>query len=211
MEITHYGGNCVKIAVKGLTVLVDPVTGEYGPDPKLKSDVVLFSQKPQKELASSAEFAIDTPGEFEVKGLTVDGMAVRLHTEESKDVQNGVAYLVSFKDQRVFICGNLHPGLSEEQVERVDGIDALVVPVGGKGLTLDREAASDLVRRFDPRFVVPLHYDDGVVDYPVPQDSVDQFLQEVGASDAAREDSLKVTAKDTSDETTFVVLNPQKK
>ncbi len=136
---------------------------------------------------------------------------MRLHTEESKDIEDGVAYLVSFKDQRVFICGNLHPALSEEQVERVDGIDALVVPVGGKGLTLDREAASDLVRRFDPRFVIPVHYEDGVVDYPMPQDSVDQFLQEVGANDASREDSFKVTAKDTSEETTFVVLNPQKK
>lgn len=211
MEITYYGGNCVKVAVKGLTLLVDPVTGEYGPDPKIKSDVVLFSQKLQKEPVSTAGFVIDTPGEFEVKGVTIDGIAVRLHTEESKDIEDGVAYLVSFKDQRVFICGNLHPALSEEQVERVDGIDVLVVPVGGKGLTLDREAASDLVRRFDPRFVIPVHYEDGAVDYPVPQDSVDQFLQEVGASDADREDSFKVSAKDTSEETTFIVLKPHKK
>ncbi|MEX0749125.1 MAG: MBL fold metallo-hydrolase [Candidatus Saccharimonadales bacterium] len=211
MELMYYGANCLTLTTKNITILIDPITSEYGPDPKVAADVVLFSQLPKQSTQSNPDFVIDRPGEYEIKGVTIDAVAARLHTEEAEDKQDGVMYAISHKDLRVLICGNIHPNLSEEQVERIDGIDVLVVPVGGKGLTLDKEAASDLVRQFDPSYVVPVHYEDSRTVYPVPQDTVEAFLQEVGSSDAAREDSLKITARDASEETTFIVLQPRTK
>lgn len=209
MELTYYGANCINIATKELKLLIDPLTGEYGPNPKLKADVLLYSQAPKKESNSKIDFVIDMPGEYEVKGVNIEGVAARLHTEAEKDKKDGIMYVVSYKDVRALICGNIHPELDDEQMERIDGIDILVIPVGGKGLTLDKEAAASFIRQFDPNYVVPVHYDDGKTEYPAPQDSLDGFLHEVGASDAKHESSLKVTTRDASEDTTFVVLDPQ--
>lgn len=211
MELTYYGANCIHITTKDLKILLDPVTGEYGPNPKLKTDVVMYSQEPKQEVKSADGFTIDMPGEYEIKGVNIEGIPARLHTENEDSKKDGVMYVITYKDIRVLACGNIYGELDNEQVESIDGVDVLIVPVGGKGLTLDKEAATSLVRQFTPGYVVPVHYADDVVQYPVPQDSVDAFLHEVGASDAERQTSLKVNSRDTSEDTKFAVLEPQSK
>ncbi len=207
MEITYYGANCLKITSKELTVLIDPVTGEYGPNPKVKADVVLYSQEPKQDINSKIDFVIDSPGEYEIKSVMIDGIAARLHTQDKDEVPAGVIYTLTHKDMRILVAGNIHPDVSDEQLDRIDGVDALIVPVGGKGLTMDKEAAAEFIRRFDPGLVIPIHYDDGKTKYPMPQDSVESFLQEVGASDTEHEPSVKITSRDVSEEVKFTVLD----
>lgn len=210
MEFVYYGANCVFINGKNVKILFDPVTGEYGPEPKVKADVLLFSQAPKEDTETSGAFVIDSPGEYEIKGTTIDAIAAQLHTQEDKNIQEGVMYVVRHKGMGVLLLGNIAPELSEEQVERIDGVDIVVLPVGGKGLTLDKVAATSLLRQFEPLYVIPAHYDDGQTEYPVPQESVDGFLQELGVTDTEDSESLKVTSIDRSEETKFVVLKPKK-
>lgn len=210
MEFVYYGANCVFINGKNVKILFDPVTGEYGPEPKAKADVLLFSQAPKEGLETSGAFVIDSPGEYEIKGTTIDAIPAQLHTQEDKNIQEGVMYVVRHKNMSVLLLGNIAPELSEEQVERIDGVDIVVLPVGGKGLTLDKVAAASLLRQFEPLYVVPTHYDDGQTEYPVPQDSVDGFMQELGVTDVEESENLKVTSVDRSEETKFVVLKVKK-
>lgn len=206
MEITYYGGNCIQIAAKKLKILVDPITGDYGPDPKTKADIVLYTQTPTRQARTTSDITITSPGEYEVQSVSIEGTAARLHTEEDADKTDGVSYIVSSSDIRVLVTGNIHPDLSENQVEQLDGVDVLVVPVGGHGLTLDKEGAASMVRQFTPDFVVPIHYDDGAIEYPTPQASVDEFLQEMGASETEFQNGLKVTDRDTGTEVQTIPL-----
>lgn len=209
MEFTYYGGNCVLISTKKLKVLVDPISGEYGPDPKLKPDVILYTQPPKADAGATADTTITYPGEYEIKTVSIEGIAARLHAEESADRLEGVIYRLTLGDVRAVVCGNIYPELTEEQLEQLDGVDVLIVPVGNYGLTLDKEAAASFVRQFNPGTLIPVHYNDGAVDYPMPQADVDDFLHEVGVSSAEPQDSLKVTSRDLSEETQFVVLKPR--
>ncbi len=210
MEITHYGGGCVFITTKQLKILVDPVTGEYGPNPKTKADVVLYTQQSDQKVAATSNITISSPGEYEIKSVAIEGVPARLHTEEDENKLNGTSYVISHNDIRALVTGNIHPELSESQVEQLDGIDILVVPVGGHGLTLDKDGAASLVRQFTPDYVVPVHYDDGTTQYPTPQASVDEFLQEMGASETQTQESVKVTSRDTSEEVQVVSLKVNK-
>lgn len=211
MEITYYGANCVLLTTKPLKVLIDPVSGEYGPNPKVSADVTLFTQQPQQEVAASAGTTITFPGEYEMKSVSIEGVAARLHTEESAEKLEGVIYCLSYNGIRMVVCGNIHPELSEEQIEQLDGVDVLVVPVGGRGLTLDKEAAASLVRQFNPGAVVPVHFNDDQIEYPMPQADVSEFLHEMGVSELEPQDSFKVSARDTAEEINFVQLKPQKR
>lgn len=207
MEVTYYGAGCVLIATKKLKILVDPLSGEYGPDPKVKSDVILYTQEPSKETQATSPTVIKMPGEYEIQSVTIEGVAARLHTEENENVHKAVMYSVTYSGIRAIITGNIYAEVSDEQAERLDGADVLIVPVGGGGLTPDKEAASSLVRQFDPSYVVPVHYADDGIDYPMPQAQVSDFLSEVGASDAESQSSLKVTSRDSNELTQYVVLD----
>lgn len=210
MEFEYYGANCVLISSKNLKILVDPVSGEYGPNPKVKADVLLLSQPPKVDLNIKDALTIDSPGEYEIKGATIDAISAQLHTQEDKNVFDSVIYAIRHKGINLLLLGNIAPELSEEQLEKIDGVDIVVIPVGGKGLTLDKVAASGLVRQFEPLYVVPTHFDDGQTDYPMPQDNVDGFLQEVGVGESEYSDTLKVKTVDRSQEIKFTVLKTKK-
>jgi L-ascorbate metabolism protein UlaG (beta-lactamase superfamily) len=85
----------------------------------------------------------------------------------------------------------------------------LVVPVGGNGLTLDSEGAAAVVAQLEPGYVVPVHYDDGVTKYPVPQTGVEVFLKEMGVNPEP-EAKLRLNSKEAPTETQVVLLTPSK-
>jgi len=101
----------------------------------------------------------------------------------------------------------LKPDLTEvlSTIGNAGSTDVLVVPVGGKGLTLDAEGAAAVVAQLEPGYVVPVHYDDGVSKYPMPQDGVDLFLKEMGVNPEP-ESKLRVNSKEAPTETQVVVL-----
>ncbi len=207
MEIIFYGAGCVLINTKKLKILVDPLSGDYGPNPKIKTDIVLFTQQPTKHINATSKTAITVPGEYEVQSVNIEGVAARLHSEEDEGVRKSVIYSVACNGIRAIVTGNIYPEISDEQAERLDGADVLIVPVGGGGLAPDKESASSLVRQFDPSYVVPIHYKDEKTDYPIPQAPVSEFLSEVGASDVEPQSSLKISSRDSNDQTQYAVLN----
>ena len=52
---------------------------------------------------------------------------------------------------------------------------------------------------------MPVHYDDGVSKYPMPQDGVELFLKEMGVNPEP-ESKLRVNSKEAPTETQVVVL-----
>jgi len=182
-------------------VITDPLKGTNP-----KADVVTWSavlDEGEGFAAPEGVMVIDGPGEYEVKGAMITGVPARLHIDESG--HRGSVYSMVVDGVNVVVVGNIAGKLDEDQVEKLGQVDVLVVPVGGNGLTLDAEGAAAVVAQLEPSYVVPVHYDDGVTKYPVPQASVELFLKEMGVSPEP-ETKLRISQKEAPAETQVVLL-----
>lgn len=210
MEFSFYGEGCVYIVTKEIAVLIDPSSSQSGlKQPKVKADVVLHSKLDTSLAFSNGEFQIGTPGEFEIKGVSIKGIEAQLHVDKSDDPKQGIIYTIQHADLRVLITGNIDPELSDAQVEAIGEVNVIVVPVGGKGLTLDANAAAKIVSQFEPQYIIPVHYDDGTTKYPMPQDKLGIFLEEVGVQEPQKTVKLKVSAKNLEEEAKVIALERQ--
>lgn len=208
MELTYKGANCITIATKDVKAIIDPYDDSYGL-PKItgfKPDVVAISQPDGTSNSFKDTFNIETPGEYEINKLMIQGISARRHIDSEDEPEKAVMYRFGFDGVRVLVTGNIAPKVSDETLEAIGDIEVLVIPVGGKGLTLDAQAAVSLANQLEPRVIVPVHYDDGKTTYAMPQDGVELFLKELGADNPEKIDKLKVTSRTLPDDTKVVIL-----
>lgn len=203
MDITYLGAGAVKLAGRNLTVVCDPVAGM-----NFKADVVTWSsnlREGEGEIYAAPDgvMVLDGPGDYEIKGAMITGVPAQLHMDESG--QRGAVYSIVLDGVNVVVTGNISGKLPDDEVEQLGQVDVLVVPVGGHGLTLDAAGAAAVVTQLEPSYVVPVHYDDGVSTYAMPQAGVDEFLKEMG-SNPEPENKLRLNQKEAPAETQVVVL-----
>lgn len=203
MDISYLGSGSVRLAGKQLSVVCDPIVGS-----NVKTDVVTLSStlnegEGEVYAKPTGVTVIDGPGEYEIKGSMITGVPARLHIDEAG--HRGSVYSIVIDGFNVVVTGNIAGKLDEDEIESLGQVDVLVVPVGGGGLTLDAEGAAAVVAQLEPSYVVPVHYDDGVTKYPVPQAGVELFLKEMGASPEP-ESKLRLSQKDAPTETQVVLL-----
>ena len=209
MDFQYFGGGCVLITTKKLQILIDPPKPEYKLKlPKLKPDVILKTEVGSEGFKHNGEFLIESPGEYEIKGVMIQGIPARLHIDKKEDRRRAIMYSITTGDLHTLVTGNISPGLNEAQLEAIGEIDILTIPVGGKGLTLDANSAAKLVSQLEPRYVIPIHYAEDKANYPVPQDSIGNFLKEIGSETTNPQAKFKITNKDLAEDTQIIVLKP---
>jgi len=71
MELAKIGNSGVRIRSKKTAFIVDPADG------KTEGDVVLLYEKPKDYSIFSGKLVIDSPGEYEVGGVSIKGEMVR--------------------------------------------------------------------------------------------------------------------------------------
>lgn len=181
-DIEYKGGNTVIINTKKSKLVIDPQLSLVG----LKN----ISTKDDIEVATEARFAsgntdarilIEGPGEYEIGEFSIRGVAATRHLDTEADPKVSTIYRIEVGDVRIVVLGNVMGKLTEEQLERIGVIDAIILPVGGGGYTLDATSAASLVRATEPKIVIPVHYADGGLKYEVPQDTLETFTTELGA------------------------------
>lgn len=181
-EIEYKGGNTVTIATKQATIVLDPKLSIVGlKDKAIKDSVEIATEERFALNSDEAKLCIEGPGEYEVSGYMIKGVAARRHIDNEDDINHSTAYRIEIDDANVAVLGNIDPKLTEEQLEEIGVIDILILPVGGSGYTLDATSAASIARSIDPKVVIPVHYADNALTYEVPQDSLDTFTKELGA------------------------------
>lgn len=211
MTITWLGQSCFKIQSGEVTLITDPYNSEVGFKlPRLTADIVTVSHDhfDHNNVAgvsgeNGAPFLISSPGEFEVKGVFVYGIPFWHDKSEGKERGVNIVYRIEMEGISIAHLGDLGHILSEEQVAELDGVDILLVPVGGKW-TLGASEASEVINEIEPRIVIPMHYK--IPGLKVDVDTVDKFLKEMGASKAEKLPKLKISKKDLPQEETKVIL-----
>jgi L-ascorbate metabolism protein UlaG (beta-lactamase superfamily) len=177
MDMQWYGANCIVIGGKQGRVVIDDNLAELGAKTVTKEgDIVLFTGEHVHSMPHEPRLLLDQPGEYEVAGVSVYGIAARSHMDE-EGKQSATMYKIVTDDATILVTGHVYPEFSESQLEAIGMVDVMFVPVGGNGYTLDGIGALKLIKKVEPKIVVPVHYDDPKLHFPVPQQSLEDALK----------------------------------
>ncbi len=218
MEITWYGGGCVRLRGREGTVVADAYRSIVGPTGRgLSGDIATYSHADPRPLPakgrapegdtgvvrpSSLEdaFLLDAPGEFEVHDVLVTG--VRTFRDEARGGERGVnvAFVYELDGLHAAHLGDLGHLLTEEMLGELGTAEIVCVPIGG---SLSPARAAEVVAQLDATLVVPLPVNAGE-DGTSPEMS--RFLHEMGVQDATAQPKLVVTISSLPQETTLALL-----
>ncbi len=181
-EIEYKGGNTLLISTKKAVIVTDPKLSVVGLKDLVIKDAVELATESRFALNSQdAKLLIEGPGEYGVAEFDIHGIAAQRHLDSSDQEKLATIYRIEVGDVRIGLLGNIYESLAEDQLEALGVIDILIIPVGGNGYTLDATGAAGLVRKIDPKVVIPVHYADSALSYEVPQDTLGTFVGELGA------------------------------
>lgn len=208
MEITWFGHACFRLRAREGTVVTDPFGKESGYTmPQIRADVVTISHDHENHNQTKGfrgkPHIIHGPGEYEVKGIFVKGIATYHDNEHGKKFGRNTVYRYDLEKLTVAHLGDLGHILLQTQVEVLNSIDVLLIPVGG-GATIGPTEAAEIVSLVEPRIVIPMHYKTPA--YKGELQEVEKFLDQMGVKSVGSQDSLKVTVPSLPEETKVVLL-----
>lgn len=208
MEITWYGLSCFRITERRhATIVTDPYKASLGlPALKLRADVVTVSHEAEGhnnlQAVSGKKHILNGPGEYEIGSVFITGIT----TPNKVKTTPNVVFLFDYNGLTVAHVGDMHKVPSQTQIEALEEVSVLLVPVGG-GNSLNAAQASELVSMLEPNIVIPMHYH--LPGQKLDLEGVDRFLKEMGVTDPNEESSLKVSASGLPEETETVLLTPK--
>jgi len=194
MEITWLGYSCFRLKGKQNTVITDPVSPDFGYSlGKITADIVTISHEHPGHSyiqgIGGEPKVLTGPGEYEISGVLTLGL--QTYHDGEHGAQRGKNTIFVFEMDDLVIChlGDLGHTLDAEQIEKIDSVDVLLVPVGGVS-TIDAIQAAEIVRRVEPKIVIPMHYKTLVLKRELAP--VDRFLKEMGVKEAVPQPKLIV-------------------
>lgn len=180
MEITYFGQSSFRIRGKHATVVMDPCI----PFPKhVTADIVTVSEDHPNHNAThqieGTAYVVNGPGEYEIKGVGVIGRMIEKNT----------IYRIEIDGVSIVHLGDLNRTLSAEEVDSLNGVDILMIPVNG--------SAVPLINEIEPSVVIPMRYS---------RDDLAEFLKETGKEGAAPQPKLTVTRDKLPEQMQVVIL-----
>lgn len=195
-------------------IVIDPFSKEIGlTPPRFKTDLVMVthshSDHSNYENLSQDPVLVMDPGEYEIKGVNILGIQTFHDDQNGKERGVNTIYKIRVEDITILHLGDFgEKEIRNETLENIGDVDILMVPVGGK-YTIDAEQAAKLIKRIEPKFVIPMHYK--IQGLKIKDlDSVDDFLKEVGASKTEAQEKMVIKKKDILEEqkTQVIILKP---
>jgi L-ascorbate metabolism protein UlaG (beta-lactamase superfamily) len=208
MELTWYGLSCFRLAErKQTTIVTDPYNGNLGLPPlKIKADLITVShQAPGHnciEAIPGAQRQLTGPGEYEVGGVFITGIA----THQDAQTNGNIIYVFDYDGLVVAHLGDMQSVPNQTQIEALEQVNVLLVPVGG-GNSLNAAQAAELVSMLEPNIVVPMHY--RIPGLNLELDEVDRFIKEMGITDPTEETTLRISSSNLPEETETIILLPK--
>jgi len=215
MIIQYYGHSCFKITAKpagrateDVVIFIDPFDKETGPrPPQGQAHIVLVSHDHHDHNNIGAlkgnPVIIDTPGEYSAFGINIIGTDTFHDDQEGRLRGHSTAFVLECEELKMCHLGDLGSDLGGKQLDEIDGVDILMVPVGGK-VTIDGKKAAEIVRKIEPAIVIPMHY-------ATPESSIDledekKFCNEMGNCPKEKISKLNIKKKDIEGKSMEIVL-----
>jgi L-ascorbate metabolism protein UlaG (beta-lactamase superfamily) len=207
VEISFLGHCCFRIRGKEVTVVTDPYNSPPGRTPlKVQADIVTMSHDHPGHnnyaAVSGEPKVIRGPGEYEIRGVLITGVATFHDDAAGKRQGRNTAYVLQMDDMRLCHLGDLGHVLSTEQVDEIGTVDVLFIP--GRGKILDMAKTAEVISQIEPTLVVPMHF-------PATDEAgiaaIEKFCHEMGLRHIEPLQKLTVTRASLPQETQVVVLD----
>jgi L-ascorbate metabolism protein UlaG (beta-lactamase superfamily) len=216
-KIYWAGQSCFEISVSNskdheANIVIDPFDEETGLKlPNMTADILLVTHNHHDHNnvkgVKGSPFVINGPGEYEVKGVFVQGITSFHDDVSGKEKGKNTIYVLEAEEMRFCHLGDLgQKQLTDEQVDKIGAVDVLMVPVGGE-YTIDSPSAQKIIGQIEPRIVIPMHF---AISKSSELDGVDKFLKTMGKPSVAPQDKLVVKGSTMPKEGAMeiVVLQP---
>lgn len=214
MKIIWHGHSCFQIIAQKekdtkVSIIIDPFSKEIGLKlPKLEADVLLISHDHSdhnnQKAISGNPFVITGPGEYDVKGVFVQGISA-FH-DDVMGKERGQITIYNIQVENISIChlGDLgQKELSPDQIEQINSVDILMIPIGGK-YTISTKEALKIMSQIEPKITIPMHY--SLPKLKIKLDGLEEFLKTLGIKSVEPLNSLSVKKKDLSEEEAKIII-----
>jgi hypothetical protein len=194
MEIQALGSNTIKVSTKKTSIIVNDDPATLGKTQIKDGDIAVFSNRMLEDLEKKTRLFISSAGEYEVADVLIAGIPAFSFKEEPDQKLSSTIFKLTSDDVNIAIIGDISPELTDSQIEELGHVDALIIPVGGNGLTLDSAQTLKIIKKVDPFVVIPVHYDDGVTKYASKQDNLDDVVKVLGLEIVEKTNKYKLKA-----------------
>jgi len=134
----------------------------------------------------------------------VTGLLTYHDQKEGKERGSNTIYLIEMEGIKICHLGDIgQTKIDNAQLEIIDGVDILMIPVGGI-FTINGEEAADLINQIEPKIVIPMHYK--IPGLSIKLEGLEEFLKEMGVAKKETVDKLTIKKKELSEEETEVVI-----
>ncbi len=216
-KIIWAGQSCFQISVSNsrdheANIVIDPFDEEIGLKiPNFSADILLVTHNHYDhnniKAVKGAPFLIEGPGEYEVKGVFVQGIPAFHDDKEGKEWGVNTIYTIEAEGLRFCHLGDLgQKQLTDEQVDKIGAVDVLMIPVGGE-YTISSTEAQRIISQIEPKIVIPMHY--ALPKLKIKLDDISKFLKTMGKPSIAPVEKLTVKSSALpKDGMEIVVLQP---
>ena len=209
MEITWLGHSCFRIKGKDAIVITDPCHPSLGYTlGKLQADIVTLSHfhpgHSYSEAITSEFKEIRGPGEYELKGIFITGIATFHDSEQGNKLGRNTVYVLEMDGMTLCHMGDLGHLPASQLMEAIGDVDVLFLPVGGVS-TIAGSTAAEIVRHLSPKIVIPMHYKTSaeVKDF----EPVDRFLKELSIKEMVSQPKLSINRSTLPTSTQVTILD----
>ncbi|MEW6407269.1 MAG: MBL fold metallo-hydrolase [Patescibacteria group bacterium] len=209
MHIFWYGQSCFKIQTNNTIIFTDPYQKEIGlTPPRTKANIVTVSHQHEdhnnvEAVADENTLVITTPGEYESKGVEICGIPSFHDSQEGKKSGANIIFIFETEGIRVCHLGDLGHLLTDEQLEKINGVDILFLPVG-EGYTISVKETIKIVSQIEPKIIIPMHYKIRGLKYKLSE--VDKFCKETGVKKNNLLDKFLAKKKNLPTEETQIII-----
>ena len=201
MEIRWTGKSTFEVKSSTGIVVVDH-EGELPQQSDLEDEntVFVYSQGDHSAHPSGQHHVLTGPGEYEIGGLSIRGIATPADDPAISHEVNTV-YVMDADGLQVATLGNPGYQPTAQSVQQIGSVDVLIINTNSQGLEPDE--LSTVIRNLEPKMIVPSGYDS---ESRKPGAVMSQLLTELGVKDFEPTPKLSVSKSSLPDERTVVVL-----
>ena len=184
MLVSWHGHACVSLQVNGYTIVFDPHDGaSIGlKKPVVRGDMVLVTHDHSDHNAVNTVSKEKTRvfklfyGESIIDNVKITGLKTYHDKQKGKRRGENAVYIVEVKGVRVAHLGDLGEIPDQQVLDRLKGVNLLIIPVGGT-FTIEPGEAWKIIEKTKPVNILPIHY--WIPGITLPLKPVDEFLKHV--------------------------------